>query len=117
MGLQLQMFYIKAILMTMMMTAQYLSLNNILTKPDSQDWRRGQHIATPQLTLTAAWMAGGMTGTSEIHSSRHFGGLLLLVENLNNKIINSIQMSILTYVKQDREHVLFSNTHMILNQN
>lgn len=26
-------------------------------------------------------------------------------------------MSILTYVKQDREHVLFSNTHMILNQN
>lgn len=79
MGLQLQMFYIKAILMTMMMTAQYLSLNNILTKPDSQDWRRGQHIATPQLTLTPAWMAGGMTGTSEIHSSRHFGGLLLLV--------------------------------------
>lgn len=33
--------------MTMMVTANYLSLNNTLTKQDSQDWWRGQHVATP----------------------------------------------------------------------
>lgn len=53
--LKSQMFYIKIILMKMMMMAKYLSLNNRLTKQDSQDWLREQQIATSHHTLTPAW--------------------------------------------------------------
>jgi hypothetical protein len=53
MALKLQMFYIKIILMMMMM-AKYLSLNNRLTKQISQDWLREQQIAGSHLTHTPA---------------------------------------------------------------
>lgn len=92
MALKLQVFYIKIILMMMMM-AKYISLNNrfLQSKSAKTDCGNSRLPAPTWLSFQQA-MAGGMTGTTEMNSLVPFGGLVVA----NCVKLKSVKLDIFT---------------------
>ena len=60
------MFYVKIILMMIMMV-MIAKLNNRLTKQDDRDWLREQQTAISHLALTLGWTGSWSACTVEIY--------------------------------------------------